>query len=211
MSLVYPDVSISNVENGWFVLIDVTVKHIADELNQHLKRNFELDEDVVVVSSLLEQDGSIPSHVNNKVVASVVHIQKDTMPHRSQQSSGASSNRSVVHAQPVFFNVYVMFSAYFGGSNYQEGLKFISSTIGYFQSQPIFDRSNSPGIPDGIDKLILDIENLSINDLSNLWGVLGGKYLPSILYRVRMVAFDSNAIVRQDHVASKPEPSVGSI
>ena len=190
-------------------MIDLTVKHIAFELNLHLKRKFDIDEDIVVISSVVEQDGSAGSHVNNKVVASLVHIQKDSVPHRAQHSSGLTgTSRSVVHAPPAYFNVYVMFSANFSGSNYEEGLKFISSSISYFQSMPIFDRSNSPDIPDGIDKLILDIENLSVNDLSSLWGVMGGRYLPSIVYRVRMVTFESDAVESQDQLIIDPRSTV---
>lgn len=192
-------------------MIDVAVRHIAEELNLHLKRSFEMDEDVVVVSNILEQDGTVASHVNNKVVASLVNIQKDTAPYQQQAFGGAGASRSVVNAPPVFFNIYLMFASYFSGNNYQEGLKFISNTISFFQSQPVIDHSNCPGLSNEIEKLILDIENLNMNDLSNLWGVLTGKYLPSILYRVRMVTYDSKTVVRQDHAASRPAPSAGGL
>ena len=57
-------------------MIDTAISHIAGELNLFLKRSFELDEDVVVVSNILEQDGSVASHVNNKIVVSLVNLRK---------------------------------------------------------------------------------------------------------------------------------------
>lgn len=189
-------------------MIDTAISHIAGELNQFLKRSFDLDEDVVVVSNILEQDGTVASHVNNKIVVSLVNIQKDTVPFQQQNLASVGSARSVVSSPPVFFNLYLMFASYFSGNNYQEGLKFISNTINYFQSQPVFDRSNSPGLTGNIDKLILDIENLNMNDLSGLWGMLSGKYLPSILYKVRMVTYDSGAVVKQTSAMTQPQQSV---
>jgi len=185
-------------------LIDSAINHIANELNQHLMRTFSLSEDAVAISNVVEQDGTVATHVNNKIVVSLVNIEKDTVPFRQQTAASIGTNRNVVTNQPIYFNIYIMFASYFSGNNYQEGLKFISNTISYFQSQPVFDQGNSPGLSDDIEKLVLDIENLNINDLSNLWGVLSGKYLPSILYKVRMVAYDSGAVVKQTHSLKQP-------
>ncbi len=190
-------------------MIDNAISHIASELNQHLKRSFALNEDVVAISNILEQDGTVASHVNNKIVVSLVNIEKDSVPFRQQNLAGGAG-RAVVTAPPVYFNLYLMFASYFGGNNYQEGLKFISKTIGFFQGQPVFDHQNSPALDENIYKLVLDIENLNTQDLSSLWGVLSGKYLPSILYKVRMVAYDSGAVVKQSDSLSKPQTSVNN-
>ncbi len=189
-------------------MIDAAINHIAAELNQHLKRKFDLTEDLVVISNILEQDGSVSTQVNDKIVVSLVNIEKDSLPYQQQNGVNVGAKRIVTNTQPIFFNLYLMFASCFSGNNYREGLKFISTTIGFFQSQPIFDRQSTPGLDKKIDKLILDIENLDIHDLSNLWGVLSGKYLPSILYRVRMVTYDSRAIRSQTPVLSQPQSSV---
>ncbi|MGD8588095.1 MAG: DUF4255 domain-containing protein [Chromatiales bacterium] len=189
-------------------MIDAAITHIAGELNQYLKRSFDLTEDLVVISNILEQDGSVASHVNNKIVVSLVNIEKDTLPYRQKSPVSVSSTRIPSNSPPVFFNLYLLFASCFVGSNYREGLKFISNTIGFFQTQPIFDRQNTPGLDKGIDKLILDIENLSVHDLSGLWSMLSGKYLPSIMYKVRMVTYDAAAVSAQIPVLSRPEPKV---
>ena len=49
-------------------MIDAAISHIAGQLNQYLKRSFDLNEDIVVVSNILEQDGSVASNVANKLV-----------------------------------------------------------------------------------------------------------------------------------------------
>ena len=189
-------------------MIDAAINHIAGELNQHLKRTFDLNEDLVVVSNILEQDGSLATHVNNKIVVSLVNIEKDTVPYLQSTVANLAQSRTVQNAQPVFFNLYLMFASCFAGNNYREGLKFISNTIGFFQNQPIFDQQNTPELDKHIDKLTLDIENLNMHELSGLWGVLSGKYLPSILYKVRMITYDSRAVRSQTPLLRKPESSV---
>ena len=84
-----------------------------------------------------------------------------------------------------------MFASCFSGKNYPEALKFISNTISFFQKNPVFDHQNTPELDEKIEKLTLAIENISLNDLSSLWGVLCGKYMPSVLYKVRMLTFDA--------------------
>ncbi len=189
-------------------MIDAAINHIAGELNQYLKRTFDLNEDLVVISNILEQDGSVATHVNNKIVVSLVNIEKDTVPYHPKKAVNVGAMRTVTNAQPVFFNLYLMFASCFAGNNYREGLKFISNTISFFQSQPVFDHQSTPGLDKNIDKLILDIENLNMHDLSNLWGVLSGKYLPSIMYKVRMVTYESGAVKAQTPVLSQPQPTV---
>ena len=49
-------------------MIDVAIKHLADELNQYLKRRFDLHEDIVVTSNMVELDGTIAPQINNKVI-----------------------------------------------------------------------------------------------------------------------------------------------
>ena len=190
-------------------MIDTAINHIAANVNQHLMRTFGLNEDVVVVSNILEQDGTVATHVNDKIVVSLVNIEKENVPLKNGPlPSAGAGGRRVATSPPIYFNLYLMFASYFSGSNYQEGLKFISNTIHYLQGQSVFDQNNSPELGPAIDKLVMDIHNLDITDLSNLWGVLSGKYLPSVLYKVRMVTVDAGAVRDQVAAVAKPGTSL---
>jgi hypothetical protein len=190
-------------------MIDTAINHIASNVNQHLMRTFGLNEDVVVVSNILEQDGTVATHVNNKIVVSLVNIEKENLPLNNVGHAPATAMRRTVSNPPIYVNLYLMFASYFSGSNYQEGLKFISNTIHYLQGQNVFDQHNSPELDRKISKLVMDIHNLDITDLSNLWGVLSGKYLPSVLYKVRMVTVDAGAVKDQTPSVTKPTANLG--
>lgn len=176
-------------------MIYSAVTHLVNQLNQFLKRSFDLNEDVVVMSNILEQDGTLAQNVGNKLVVSLINVEKETT--TSRHPSPDSPMPSASSYPPLDLNLYIMVAANFGCGNYAEALKFLSNAIAFFQRQPYFDHQTSPDLDKRISKLVLDIENLNIQDLTGLWGVLSGKYQPSILYKVRMVTFDSRDILTQ--------------
>lgn len=191
-------------------MIDAAISLIAGQLNQFLKRTFDLDEDAVVISNILEQDGSVATHTSNKLVLFLVNIERESLPFRSSNGGAAIADRVVVSKPPVFLNLYLMVASNFPGKNYLEALKFLSNAIRFFQARSSFDHLNTPDLDSSIEKLTLEIENLNVQDLSNLWGALSGKYLPSVLYKVRMVALDTEDVIGQVDTVRDTRPSVQS-
>jgi hypothetical protein len=175
-------------------VIDSALSQITGQLNEVLKRDVGSSEDLVVLSNLIEQDGSVATRVDNRLVVFLVNVERDTTARRAADSRGAGA--AVASYPPVSLNLYVMVAAHFTDGNYAEALKFLSYAVAFFQSHPVLDRSTAPDLDPRIDRLVLEIENLGIQDLSNLWGVLSGHYLPSVLYKVRMVTFESGDIRR---------------
>jgi hypothetical protein len=191
-------------------LINSAINHLARELDYMLRKQFRLDESIVEVASTVETDGSLPLQANNKVVLSLINIERETHVQGGGGSAGSFTRAPIGH-EPIYLNLFVMISICFAGNNYLESMKFLSNSISFFQRRPVFDHSNTPELDDRIDKLALDIENLSIQDLSNLWGVLGGHYYPSVLYRCRMVAIDPGDVRDQAvTITSAPEAAVGA-
>ena len=173
-------------------MIRAALTHIRNQLNQSLRNTFDLTEDVAVLSNILEQDGSVVNGVNNKLLLFLVNIEKETAASRPSGTAAFGFDRSVSGPPPLFLNLYMMAAANF--SDYSESLKFISNTVAFFQRYPVLDHQNTPDMDRRIEKLALDIENMSLHDLSTLWGALSGRYLPSILYKVRTVMMDTDDV-----------------
>ena len=176
-------------------MIYAAVSHITGQLNQFLKRSFDLSENMAVMSNILEQDGTVAPDVTNKLVVFLVNIEKETTHARGMGMNFAESWTSSY--PPLFLNLYVMVAANFSGSNYAEGLKYLSNAVSFFQRQPVFDHHQTPELDRRISKLVMEIENLSTQDLSSLWGVLSGHYQPSVLYKVRMVSFTTGDVLSE--------------
>ncbi len=189
-------------------MIDIAISHIAGQLNQSLKRTFDLSEDIVIVSDMARKNGASTSSIDDKLAIFLVNIEKDTVPQPVGVEIEGSLDRSVVTYPPVYLNLYVMVAGYFSDNNYLEALKFLSHAISFFQRNPCFNRNNSPDLDPKIDKLLMEIENMDQRDLSVLWGALNDRYLPSVLYKVMMVAFDSDDIMLQVPTVIAPETSI---
>lgn len=190
-------------------MIDAAIAQVSGQLNQALKRQFGIGDDhLVVLSNLHEQDGTVATQVVDKVAVFLVNVERESVP--GSRTQAGSPSHSVVRTEPVHLNLMVMFAANFGGKNYDQALKYLSSTVSFFQGRPVFNHQNTPELDARIDKLTMEIENLSISDLSNLWGVLSGKYLPSVLYRMRMLSLDAGKITAQVPRVAQPEARVGA-
>jgi hypothetical protein len=163
-------------------------------------------EDLVVMSNPVGLDGTHASEIENKILLFLTRIERDTAPFRSPDSI----TRSIASTPPLYLNLYVMVAANFLGKQYADGLKSIALTISYFHQNPMLDHRNCPDLDKGLDRLILDIENLSPTEMSNVWGTLGGRYLPSVLYRVRMVTIDSGAMLGRTPTVTDPGAALGT-
>lgn len=168
-------------------MVDDAVSYIVEQLNQALKAEFALDEDIVVISNL--SDAS--SLVTDERVATLVNIEREAFPAKSGSLPYVNQAQQVSKMyRPINLNLYLMFITNFNGEKYQEGLSFISAVINFFQRHTVFDSNEYRDMPTGINKLLLEIENLNLRELHSIWTLITGKYMPSILFKVRTVSFD---------------------
>jgi hypothetical protein len=164
---------------------------IARQLNEGLRRSLQMAEDPVVLSSLVDSDGGVAPQATNKLALFLVNIERD-LAFGSPGRVEGSGSRVGVKPPPVNLNLLLMFAANFDGAKYPEALKLVAGTVAFFQARPVFDHQNSPDLDRGIDRLVLELETLSLTDLSSLWGILGGRYVPSVMYRARMISIPAS-------------------
>ena len=163
---------------------------LVDEINDYFRSRLKINEEKIVLSGLVNQDGTIAIQGENKIVVTLINIEKETSKTIAQKSLGGFNSSS----PPLNVNVYILFSAYFSGNNYPEALRFLSFIMAYFQNKSVFNKSNTPALDSRIEKLIFDMEDLNPDILSNMWSTLGAKYMPSVLYKMRMLSFDESVI-----------------
>lgn len=186
-------------------MVNSAVTYIISQLNQALKNHFALDEDIVVISNLSESSSLV---TDNRMVATLVNIEREAFPVNSNHSPYNSENQIGKVYRPINLNLYLMFIANFQGEKYLEGLKFISSTLDFFQHNPAFYQRKNKSMPAGIDKLLLEIENLNLRELHNIWSLITGKYMPSILFKVRTISIDQGiqgVLPLAENISSKVE------
>ena len=84
--------------------------------------------------------------------------------------------------------------AHLSDKNYPEALKFISSVIEFFQGKSLFTHQNTPMLSENANRLTVQMVNMDLQQLSNLWGNIGAKYIPSVIYKIRMLTYNENMI-----------------
>jgi len=154
------------------------------ELNEYFESQFSTGEDKVVLAPIVNLDGKIALKEENKVIVSLINIEREGM------NQNSSSN--ILH--PVHINLYVSFAAYFNVNNNAEALKFISGVVGFFQGKPMFDPGNTPGLSSEVKQVRAEIVNVPFSELGHLWGVIGGKYLHSVIYKFRSLTITEDNV-----------------
>jgi Pvc16 N-terminal domain len=175
-------------------MIQQVLPVIVEELNDYLKSNFHAIEDKAVLSNIIDQDGSIAVESGNKIVATLLSIDRDATS-KGGGTNQLSGSTFTSFAPAVNVNLTIMFSAMFSKSHYIESLRYISGVIYFFQNKPLFTSQNTPKLARGVDKLYLDMLSLSPQELMNLYSMLGAKLMPSVLYKIRMLTFSQDNIV----------------
>jgi hypothetical protein len=135
-----------------------------------------------------------PGITETNVLLSLINIEEEALLRNPENF--IKRDPSVVYKNPpMHFNITIIFGAYLPnqdqlGTHYEESISKIQKIIGFFQRQNVFDSSGFPDLPVGIEKLVFDLVNLNLEQLHHLWSMLGGKYIPSVVYKMRMVAID---------------------
>ncbi|AMR31493.1 hypothetical protein A0256_08670 [Mucilaginibacter sp. PAMC 26640] len=165
-------------------MIDKTIQFLTNQLNQHLKNLYTVHDDLAVASPMLAPGGQPAPGIQNKVVLTLINIKQDALL-KNEPVYKINNTSPIVGNAPLHISLTLLFAANF--DNYAEALKFISATMKFFQGKSVFNQSNSPEMDSSVDSLILDLENTSIQDLKSIWGMHGDYYLPSVIYKLRML------------------------
>lgn len=165
-------------------MLDSTLIFLRDELNAYINLKTSSN-DTLVLSHLVGENGEF---LVDELGMSLVNLEEDRtsqpLPRYEENPAGGIDRR----LPEVKLNLYVLFAANWAtGTNYTEALKHIAFVVTFFQSRNIFTPANSPGLPTGVEKLSAELVSLSFEQQNNLWGALGAKYLPSVLYRLRVL------------------------
>ncbi|RKH59555.1 DUF4255 domain-containing protein [Corallococcus aberystwythensis] len=139
-----------------------------------------------------------PSH---PLTLSLVRVEEERV--MKTQVATRMRDGQVEDVQPdVKLNLFLLVTAH--GISYADALKFLSATVAFFQSRPFFDHANAPGLDEGIEKLLVELYSQSFEEQNQLWGSLSLRYLPSVLYRVRM-------LIIQDGTPLRTTPGIRSV
>ncbi|WP_296382185.1 DUF4255 domain-containing protein [Winogradskyella sp.] len=177
-------------------MISKTLTFLTSYLNQEMTMlyGFSQDTEVVVASSLVSIRGGLNSDIDNKIVISIINIERESTVKAQVNHITRDGNSMIKIAQPMVLNLYLLVSANYSSENYIEASKILSSIISLFNSTSYFTREKYPSMEAPIEKLTMEIYNVPVTELNHIWNGIGANYVPSIVYKVRMVGIQERGI-----------------
>ena len=95
-------------------------------------------------------------------------------------------NRSLPDAAGVEnLNIYIVIAASY--TNYNESLQFIFNAITFLKQNTIFIPSETNELNKTIDKIIIEMVTIPMENVDHLWSALKASYMPSAVYKVRIL------------------------
>ena len=164
-----------------------------------LKGNTPGTDDLITLNRIVDESGKLDISVDT-IVGSVVNIEEERINRQHIPRVNREGNQTSYSNPQVDLNLYILFAANFG--TYTQGLKAISNVIAFFQKNSVFTPSSHPELDSNVEKLVCELQTLGFEQLSYLWGTLGFSYLPSALYKVRLVTIDENAVSKRGAAVS---------
>lgn len=171
-------------------MLDIALKFLTSELNTYLSTQMtSTPEEVVRMSKLVDDAGKYA--FENSIAAAIINIEEDRI-FKSQTPDHIYTNGQHIVLEPELkLNLHVIFAANFDVKNYDQALKYISYVLTFFQSHPAFTSEEYPALTPSIEKLTVELQSLSYEQLNQVWAFIGAKQLPSVIYKVRMVSLQA--------------------
>ena len=165
-------------------MIHLLINTLAEKMNDFLSSYYERAEIIVEAGSI---EATPAEDQSDKIILSIVNIERETAMGISSPYRKAQGNTFQRTSPPWHLNIYIMVAAIFTPKRYLESIQILSDTISFLQQNP------SLNIP-GQDIVTLEPITTSMQELSNIWSILGGHYYPSVLCKARMISFDGKEI-----------------
>lgn len=146
--------------------------------------------------ALLESASENADNLKGKVVLTLLNLEEESAM-KNTPSFKVRDGKTEYKNPPVHLNLYLLISA--NCDTYDKSLRCISKTIQFFQGKKVFTSTNTvynrTNVAfDVLDyfKFILELHTLSFEELNHVWGTLGGRQIPSVVYKIQVLEIEQD-------------------
>lgn len=186
-----------------------TVQIIEEQVNSYFEE-CGLTKSVVAENvGILETSSDNITRIEDKVALTLLNLGEEAtlknFPNHVNQGAKVIYKNNIIN-----LNLYILFSA--NRSTYLKSLNDISKIIEFFQGKRLFTQANT--VYDRNNTSMANIENFrftvelytpTFEEMNFIWGTLGGRQLPSALYKVSMIQVERNILHGEGQLISKIE------
>lgn len=143
--------------------------------------------------------------LTENIVITLVNIEEESALKNQSSVKRPFVKSAVYQNPPIYLNLYVLFTCNFSGDHYQLALRRLSYIIQFVQSKNSFSAASSVAASTldlsqvGVSDLefTLELYTLTFEQINHLWGSLGGRQVPFVMFKMRLVAITDRSTVRE--------------
>jgi hypothetical protein len=192
-------------------MIFEVIQIITEQVNSYLEE-CGLDRSVVAENiALIDSQNESANNLDNSVALTLLNLDEEAtlknFPNHSYDNSKVVYKNSVIN-----LNLFLLFSA--NRTSYINSLNDISKIIEFFQGKKLFTQANTiftrTAAMSNIEnfRFTAELYTPSFEELNFIWGTLGGRQLPSALYKISMVQIERNLATGQGATISGYETNI---
>jgi hypothetical protein len=196
-------------------MIDTAISLLENELVNYL--SFKDPTATVVTDNIGMLETSNGDKLSNNIVITVVNVEEESTLKNQPALRSNPPSAAIYQNPPVYLNLYVLFTSNYWGDKYIYALQRISYVVQFLQSKNTFSYAGSTSgafttDPDLLSlRFSMELYTLTFEQLNHLWGSLGGRQLPFVMYKLRLVAITERSTVRTVPVIEEIDADVHPI
>jgi hypothetical protein len=125
------------------------------------------------------------SFLEGAVSELVINIEEERQLRPADPYAGLQNGQLQRKQPDLRLVLHILFVARF--KQYDIAWEHLAKVIEYLQTNRTFERDGYPDLPAGVDKLTFELMTQSFTEQNDVWNALRTTYLPSALYRVRLI------------------------
>jgi hypothetical protein len=171
---------------------------------------------ILFLRDVLAQKLNLPGQINvesaktltsegaNGVTISLINMEEEAalrnLPHTERRLG-----QLVKVEPPVHLNLYLLFAFEF--EQYETTLVRLSEAVELFQEHRWFGPETQTGngavpFPAGLQRIVMEMQGMNFEALNNVWGILGGSYFPSVVYKLRLVKVQAATVAPEAEITT---------
>jgi len=173
-------------------MIGQFINFLKDDINSFISSKKGVEDNFVVFANL---NNVIESTQNsdNKIVITIVNIEEEKLI-QSPDNYIKSKTEVKYKNPPVWLNFICLFTFYTRSIENYDGIDMLANVVQYFQSRPRINKITAvvpANFPVLYDDFRAEFVSLNYEQTNYLWGLFGGKYHPSVVYKFKTIPIDN--------------------
>ena len=183
-------------------MIGKVLVFVRRRLDEYLRAQFgENDDPVADKVVFLDGDKMDPITFQEGAVSVVlINVEEDRLLRNADPYTRIESGKPQRIQPDIRLSLHMLFVARF--KQYDVAWEHLAKVIEYLQSNHVFEQDVTPDLPQGVEKMTVELMAQSFAEQNEVWNALRISHHPSVLYRIRMIVLQDVKPAGRDQVTA---------